>query len=114
MKKILPALLMLACISCKKNDSKIIVQRGQIVTVDAGNSAGKAIHGPYRVDSIYQAATIYEDSNWYYLTSNNGVEIKQEGYYMHNCNSCTYTWVGTSQWVPNAYTNGDTLNPRLP
>lgn len=106
------ALLALTCLlfnSCKKDDQLRHIKRGQLVTLD--QSMGKAVHGPYRVDSLYRSPGDLDGSNWYYITSNNGVYIKECGCDMYNCNDCTFTWIGPSKFIPNP-PDGDSLWPR--
>lgn len=97
--------------SCQKwHDTLKQVKRGQIVKVH--QDMGKGVVGPFRVDSLAKGPGDLEDSNWYWITSNNGVDVQEEGYYMENCDQCSFTWAGPSKFLPNPWTNGDTVMPR--
>lgn len=110
MKKFILVIGLLSLVGCKTGDDEVKpLKRGQIVKVD--QSMGKAVHGPYRVDSLYRSPGDLDGSNWYYITSNNGVYIKECGCDMYNCDKCDYTWVGPSKFIPNP-PDGDSLWPR--
>lgn len=96
--------------SCRKNDETQTVHRGQIVTIK--QDMGKAVHQPFRIDSLARGPGDLDDSNWYWVTSENGVDVMEEGYYIYDCNRCNFDWVGESKWLPNPWTNGDSLLPR--
>jgi hypothetical protein len=99
MKKLMLVLLLISIITaCKKeNFQHTSLKRGTIV--DEIQSI-PLVNGPFRVDSISRISNTIDDANWYWITSNNGVDLEVNGYYMTKCNNCNYTWVGPSKYVP--------------
>ena len=98
-------ILCLLLVSCKKeNDARKMEPNGQIVNV--AQQIGLMIQGPYRIDSLSKAS--YPNRNFYWVTSNNGVALDMPGDDMVDCNTCAYTWIGPSAFIPN----GNTIVPR--
>jgi hypothetical protein len=101
MKKLLISALLLIVSGCHKDyifHNREIIQTSQ--------SMGNAVTGPFRIDSLADAS-----DGRYWVTSNNGVDVDMETYWCEPTGK-NYSWVGPSKYVPDAYTNGNTINPR--